>query len=241
MATASTPPSGPRASSQARSAVLQAVDRGHRARRRRPGAPRAGRPPCGHGPRRPGRWGSRPARAATEGARPSSPRRDAASSRARRSAVSAGSSPSPAATEQAELPGAPRREGRALGAPHDALKLRVAAIAEGLGEPDHRRRAAVRGVGDLVGREQRQVGEVVGQVAGQGLLGRAEAARSRGGAGRPASGRPGASPKRHSPSPRVGLPGPGPATWSAARGWSRTRPRCACAPPRGRPAAGRRG
>ena len=77
---------------------------------------------------------------------------------------------------QAELAvaGAGRQAG-ALGAPHDALHLGVARVAEGLREPDDGRGAAVRRPRDLVGRQERHVGEVVGEVPGEGLLGGAEA------------------------------------------------------------------
>ena len=68
----------------------------------------------------------------------------------------------------------PGRQARPLGAAHGALHLRVARVAEGLGEAHDGRRAAVGGAGHLVGRQQRDVREVVGQVARERLLGRAE-------------------------------------------------------------------
>ena len=69
----------------------------------------------------------------------------------------------------------PRGEAGPLGAPHDALHLGIARVAESLGEPHHGGRAAVRGARDLVRREQGDVREVVRQVAGERLLGGAEA------------------------------------------------------------------
>jgi hypothetical protein len=57
---------------------------------------------------------------------------------------------------------------------HGALQFRVAGVAERLGEPHHRGGAAVRGMGHLVRRHQRQLCEVIDQVPGKGLLRRAE-------------------------------------------------------------------
>ena len=55
-----------------------------------------------------------------------------------------------------------------------ALQFRVARVSEGLREPHDGRGAAMGGLGHLMGRDQRQLGEVIHEVPGEGLLGRAE-------------------------------------------------------------------
>jgi len=61
-----------------------------------------------------------------------------------------------------------------VGLTHGALQLGIPGVAERLGKPHHRGGAAVRGVGHLVRRHQRQLCEVVNEVSGEGLLSRAE-------------------------------------------------------------------
>lgn len=76
--------------------------------------------------------------------------------------------------EQPQLTRATWGKRGALRGANGALQLRVPGVPEGLGEPDNGGRTAVRGMSDLMGRQEGQLGNVVNEVPGERLLRRAE-------------------------------------------------------------------